>query len=54
MHVWVEAVPVLLQRLNVKHVAMITHSAGTMYTLNTLFHHRSLLGPKAPYVACMS
>lgn len=51
MRVWLETVPALLQRLDVKHVSMVTHSAGTVYTLNTLFHHRSLLDPKAPYVA---
>ncbi len=51
MRVWLEIVPVVLQRLDVQHVALVTHSAGTMYTLNTLFHHRSLLGPRAPYVA---
>lgn len=51
MLVWLETVPVLLQRLDVKHVAIVTHSAGTIYTLNTLLHHRSILDPKAPYVA---
>lgn len=51
MRIWLETVPALLQRLDVKHVAMVTHSAGAVYTLNTLFHHRSLLDPKAPYVA---
>lgn len=51
MRIWLETVPALLQRLDVKHVAMVTHSAGAVYTLNTLFYHRSLLDPKAPYVA---
>jgi len=51
MRVWLETVPVLLQQLDVKHIAMVTHSAGAMYTLNTLLHHRSFLDPKAPYVA---
>ncbi|GME25191.1 hypothetical protein GTA08_BOTSDO06172 [Neofusicoccum parvum] len=54
MRVWLETVPALLQRLDVKHVALVTHSAGTVYTLNTLFHHRSLLDPKAPYVAFLA
>jgi len=53
MRVWLETVPALLQRLDVKHVAMMTHSAGAVYTLNTLLHHRSLLDPKAPYVALL-
>jgi len=51
MQVWLETVPALLQQLDVKHVAIVTHSAGAVYTLNTLFHLRSLLDPKAPYVA---
>ena len=51
MRVWLETAPAILQRLDVKHVALVTHSAGTLYTLNTLLHHRSLLDPKAPYVA---
>ncbi|TKA67243.1 hypothetical protein B0A49_12378 [Cryomyces minteri] len=54
MRVWLETVPALLQRLDVKHVAMMTHSAGAVYTLNTLLHHRSLLDPKAPYVAFLA
>jgi len=51
MRVWLETVPALLQQLDIEHVALLTHSAGTIYTLNTLYHHRSLLDPKAPYVA---
>jgi hypothetical protein len=51
MSVWLETVPALLQRLDVKHVALVSHSAGTVYMLNTLSHHRSLLDPMAPYVA---
>lgn len=51
MSVWLETVPALLQQLNVEYVAIVTHSAGTVYTLNTLYHHRSILDPKAPFVA---
>ncbi|KAK4985320.1 hypothetical protein LTR50_006040 [Elasticomyces elasticus] len=54
MRVWIETVPVLLRRLEVEHVAIVTHSAGAVYTLNTLFQHRSLLNPKAPYVAFLA
>lgn len=53
MRVWLETVPALLQQLNVEHVAIVTHSAGAIYTLNTLFRHRSILNPKAPYVALL-
>ena len=51
MRVWLETVPALLEQLNVEHVAFVTHSAGTLYTLNTLFHFRPFLDPQAPYVA---
>ncbi|CZT20438.1 uncharacterized protein RCC_06298 [Ramularia collo-cygni] len=54
VQVWLETVPVLLQRLEVKHVALCTHSAGTIYTLNTMLHHRNILSPIAPYVAFMA
>ena len=51
MKVWLETVPVLLQKLDVKHVSLMTHSAGTVYTLNTLLHHRALLDPRVPSLA---
>ena len=50
MKVWLETVPALLQKLDVEHVSLMTHSAGAMYTLNTLLHHRAFLDPKAPSV----
>lgn len=53
MRTWLETVPALLQRLDVKHAPLVTHSAGTVYTPNTLFHYRSILDPNAPYVAFM-
>ena len=51
MKVWLESVPAVLQKLDAKHVSFVTHSAGTIYTLNTLLHCREFLDPKAPYVA---
>ena len=51
MKVWLETVPALLRKLGVEHVSLFSHSAGTMYALNTLVHHRSILDPKAPYMA---
>ena len=51
MRVWIETVPVLIQQLGVQHVALVAHSAGTLYTLNTLLYHRSLLDSETPYVA---
>jgi hypothetical protein len=53
MQVWIETVPVLLRKVNVQHVSIVTHSAGGVYTLNTLAKLRSILDPKAPYVALL-
>jgi hypothetical protein len=53
MQVWLETVPILLEKVNVEHVSIVTHSAGGIYTLNTLAEHRSILDPKAPYVALL-
>ncbi|KAK5113675.1 hypothetical protein LTR62_003302 [Meristemomyces frigidus] len=52
--VWLETVPVLLQKLNIKHVHLLSHSAGTMYLLNTLYHHRDILYPHYPYAALLA
>ncbi|PSK46024.1 hypothetical protein B9Z65_4992 [Elsinoe australis] len=54
MRVWLETIPILLEKVQVKHVNIVTHSAGTMYTLNTLCKLRSILDPKAPYVAFLA
>jgi hypothetical protein len=53
MQVWLEMVPVLLQKVNVEHVSIVTHSAGGVYTLNTLAKLRHIVDPKAPYVALL-
>lgn len=51
MKVWLETVPALLSQLSVHHVALATHSAGAIYTLNTLYHLPEILSPRTPYVA---
>lgn len=51
MKVWLETVPALLQTLQIKHVSLMTHSAGAIYTLNTLLHFSAILTPRAPTVA---
>ncbi len=48
--VWLELVPLLLGHLGISHVALVSHSAGTMYLLNTLYHHRDILHPTKPFV----
>lgn len=49
--VWIETVPRILEHLNVKHVALVSHSFGTVYLLNTLYHYRHLLHPEKPFIA---
>jgi hypothetical protein len=51
--VWLETVPALLQHLNIKHVSLASHSAGTVYLLNTLYHFPHLLEPENPRVALL-
>lgn len=50
---WVELVPLLLAHLSIDHVALMAHSAGTIYLLNTLFYCRDILDPAYPYVALL-
>jgi hypothetical protein len=49
--IWVELVPLLLEHLSIDRVALIAHSAGTIYLLNTMFSCRDILDPEHPYVA---
>ena len=50
---WVEVVPKLLAHLEIPHVALASHSAGTLYLLNTLYSCRQILSPTRPYAALM-
>jgi hypothetical protein len=54
MEVWLETVPALLQKTKVEHVSLVTHSAGGVYTLNTLAELRPTLDPKAPFVGLLA
>ena len=47
---WLETVPAILKLLDVQHVSLMSHSAGTTYCLNTLYHFRDILDPARPYV----
>lgn len=49
--IWLELVPKLLEHLHIKNVSLVSHSAGTMYLLNTLATHRDILEPQRPFVA---
>ncbi|UKZ82799.1 hypothetical protein TrVFT333_010597 [Trichoderma virens FT-333] len=51
---WIRLVPLLLAHLDIEHVALVSHSAGTMYLLNTLHHYRNILHPERPFVALMA
>ncbi len=46
-----DLVPALLNHVGVKHVALGSHSAGTIYLMNTLLYLRDILHPRKPYVA---
>ncbi|CAN8096731.1 unnamed protein product [Discula destructiva] len=52
--IWVELVPSLLQHLGVERVSLVSHSAGTMFLLNTLHHCRNLIDPDRPFVALLA
>lgn len=51
MSVWLETVPAFLKHLDIKYVNLLSHSAGTLYCLNTLYYLRDILDPDRPYVA---
>ncbi|KAK8050069.1 hypothetical protein PG994_011799 [Apiospora phragmitis] len=52
--VWLETVPALLKHLGIDHVALVSHSAGTIYSLNLLYHFRDILSPTKPFVALLA
>lgn len=49
--VWLETATALLKHLGIGHVALVSHSAGTIYNLNLLYHFRDILSPTKPFVA---
>ncbi|KAJ1709607.1 Alpha/Beta hydrolase protein [Aspergillus flavus] len=54
LSIWIELVPRLLAHLEIEHVALVSHCAGTIYLLNTLFYCRELLHPERPFVAFLA
>ncbi|KAH8127748.1 hypothetical protein LI328DRAFT_164773 [Trichoderma asperelloides] len=48
VNTWIELVPRLLAHLQIEHVALACHSAGTIYLLNTLVRCREILDPNRP------
>jgi len=51
---WLETVPFLLEHLGVERVALVSHSCGSIYLLNTLLHLPHILSPSKPYVAMLA
>lgn len=51
--VWLETVPALLAKLDVQYVSILSHSAGTMYGLNTIYELPHILDPERPYAALL-
>jgi len=54
VQVWLETVPALLKALHVQHVSIVSHSAGTIYALNTMYSLPEILDPERPYVALLA
>ncbi|ROV92131.1 hypothetical protein VSDG_07509 [Cytospora chrysosperma] len=54
LDVWIELVPRLLEHLQIQHVALAAHSAGTIYLLHTLVRCRDVLDPNKPLVALVA
>ena len=50
---WIETVPRLLAHVGIQHVSLASHSAGTMYLFNTLYHYRDILCPEKPMVTLL-
>ncbi|KAM3469081.1 hypothetical protein MY5147_007346 [Beauveria neobassiana] len=51
MCILVVVIPALLTHLNIKHVSVGCHSAGTVYALDFILHHPEFLHPERPYLA---
>ncbi|KAI9744907.1 MAG: hypothetical protein M1818_001833 [Claussenomyces sp. TS43310] len=52
--IFLETVTALLSFLGIKHVSLVSHSAGTVFALNLLHHHPSLLSPTHPTLTLIS
>ena len=53
VRVWLRLVPLLLAHLAIDHVALLSHSSGAIYLLNTLYHCREILHPDRPYAVLL-
>ena len=48
---WLESTKALLKHLDVQHVSIFAHSAGTIYAFNTIYSLRGILDPERPFMA---
>jgi pimeloyl-ACP methyl ester carboxylesterase len=53
VNTWLEIVPAVLEKLEVKYVALMSHSAGTFYAFNTAVMLPHLLYPGRGFMACL-
>jgi pimeloyl-ACP methyl ester carboxylesterase len=52
--IFLETITALLSHLGIKHISLVSHSAGTHFALNLLHYHRSLLSPTHPTLTLLS
>jgi len=52
--IFLETIPALLTHLNIRTVSLVSHSAGTHFALNLLYHHPHLLSPTHPSITLIS
>ncbi|THV50740.1 hypothetical protein BGAL_0138g00200 [Botrytis galanthina] len=52
--IYLETVPLLLKHLNIEHVSLASHSAGTIYALNIIATLPHIICPKRPRITLLS
>ncbi|KAI5197998.1 hypothetical protein E4T39_07008 [Aureobasidium subglaciale] len=52
--VFLKAVPAVLEKLRVKHVSLLSHSAGTIYLFNVLLRLPHYLHPERPFAGVIA
>ncbi|KAI9647311.1 hypothetical protein NHQ30_003696 [Ciborinia camelliae] len=52
--IYLETIPLLLKHLNIKHVSIASHSAGTIYALNIITRLPHIVCPSRPRITLLS
>ncbi|QSZ33829.1 hypothetical protein DSL72_005401 [Monilinia vaccinii-corymbosi] len=52
--IYLETIPLLLKHLNIKHVSLASHSAGTIYALNIIARLPHIICPNRPRMTLLS